>query len=292
METARILDVPYEDIREWNPELRRFCTPPNRDEYALRLSVEAAGVAEERIEEIRTRAKVTFLQHNVRKNETIHGLAARYETSPEVLRELNGLKKDSLRRVAHMVIPVTGLSDADNVPGKEIAPDQLMMAHMRAEEGRRKTRSVSTPSGLGRAEAMESVRVKKGETLSGIAKKHGVSAADLAKANGLSVKARVKAGTRLVVPDGGSGEPKKQQKVAQAKAGRAKADRDKVDRDKVVRPKTARTKTVRHKVHKGDTLEKIARSYGVDPDAIAERNRLKDGRQLRRGAVLIIPKES
>ena len=39
---ARLLEVPVESIRDWNPELRRFCTPPNRERYDLRLSVDAA----------------------------------------------------------------------------------------------------------------------------------------------------------------------------------------------------------------------------------------------------------
>ncbi len=200
---------------------------------------------------------------------------------------MNGLKKDSLRRISRLVIPVTGLSEEDNVPGKEIAPDQLMMAHMRVEEGRRKTRNVSKSSAPRRTEAKKSVMVRKGETLMGIAKKNGVSVAALARANGLSGNARIKAGTRLVLPGGGSRASKNQDKVV-----RNKADRNKADRSKVVRQKTVRTKVVRHKVHRGDTLEKIARSYGVDADAIAERNRLTQDRQLLRGAVLIIPRES
>ncbi len=232
VETARILEVPYEDIRDWNPELRRFCTPPNRDEYVLRLSAEAAGRAGERMEEIRTRAKVTFLQHNVRNRETLEGLAAKYDTSPAILRELNGLRQDSLRRVSRLVIPVTGLSGEEAVPGKEIAPDQILMAHQRAEESRRRTRTAAASSG--RSAAKESVRVRKGETLTSIAKKHGVSAAELAQANGLSVKAKVKAGMRLVVPDGGSGETK------------------------------VRKKTVRHKVRGRTSTDKIARAPGVE----------------------------
>jgi len=218
METARILEIPYGDIRDWNPELRRFCTPPNRDDYGLRLSVEAATLAEERMEEIRTRAKVTFLHHNVRKRETLEGLAAKYETSPAILKELNGLKADSLRRVSRLVIPVTGLSEEDNVPGKEIAPDQILMAHQRAEESRRKVRSSASASR--KTGAQESVRVRKGETLSSIAKENGVSVSALARKNGLSVKSKVKTGTRLVIPDGGSRASKAQKKVVKHKVHR------------------------------------------------------------------------
>ncbi|MBE0603892.1 MAG: LysM peptidoglycan-binding domain-containing protein, partial [Deltaproteobacteria bacterium] len=218
METARILEVPYGDIRDWNPELRRFCTPPNREDYGLRLSMEAATLAEERMEEIRTRAKVTFLQHNVRKRETLEGLAAKYETSPAILKELNGLKAGSLRRVSRLVIPVTGLSEEDNIPGKEIAPDQILMAHQRAEESRRKVRR--TASASGKKGAQESVRVRKGETLSSIAKKNGVSVNALARKNGLSLKSKVRTGTRLVIPDGGSRESKVRKKVVKGEVHR------------------------------------------------------------------------
>jgi len=242
VETARILEIPYEDIREWNPELRRFCTPPNRDEYVLRLSAEAAARAVERMDEIRTRAKVTFLQHNVRKRETLEGLAAKYDTTPAILRELNGLRQDSLSRVSRLVIPVTGLSGEEAVPGKEIAPDQILAAHQRAEESRRRSRTAAASSG--KVSAKESVRVRKGETLTSIAKEHGVSAAELARANGLSVKAKVKAGTRLVVPGGGSVETK--------------------IRKKTVRHEAPVRKTVRHKVRRGASTDKIARAPGIE----------------------------
>ncbi len=187
------------------------------------------------MDEILTRAKVTFLQHNVGNRETLEGLAAKYEVSPAVLKELNGLKQDSLRRVSRLVVPVTGLAGEETVPGKEIAPDQVLAAHQRADESRRKVRSSAAPSAG--AASKESVRVRKGETLSSIAKKHGVSAAELARANGLSVKAKVKAGTRLVVPDGDSGDTKVQKKT------------DTVGR-----------KTVRHKVRRVDSQSKIARA--------------------------------
>ena len=41
-----------------------------------------------------------------------------------------------------------------------------------------------------------------------------------------------------------------------------------------------------------DTLDRIARVYGVSPQRLAERNRLKPGDPLRTGTVLVIPLES
>jgi membrane-bound lytic murein transglycosylase D len=271
-EVAEILDVPYETLREWNPELRRFCTPPNRDRYELRLSGDAAGLAVERMEAIRTQAKITFLQHNVRKGETLQGLASKYGTSPAVLKELNGLKKDSLSRTSRLVIPVAGLSGEELAPGKEISPDQLTMAHMRVEEGRRKgkRRQGEAPESGG------TVTVRKGDTLVRLAKAHGVSVKELAAANGISPASKLAAGTRLSLP--GEGTPPPAQSKKKSAPGETAPDGGK--------------RTARYKVHKGDTLERIARMYGVTPRRLAERNRLKPGDTLRQGTVLVIPLES
>jgi membrane-bound lytic murein transglycosylase D len=272
---ARIVEVPYEELRDWNPALRRFCTPPTQDQYELRLSQDAARLAEERMHEIRTEAKVTFLQHNVGKKETLAGLAHKYGTSAAVLKELNGLKRDSLSRVSRLVIPVTGLSGDEIVPGKEIAPERMTMAHMRVEERSRRGRRGAVRSG--RAEPGDTIRVRKGDTLWSIAKKHGVSTKELARVNGLQPNGTLKAGARLTLPEE---SPKFSEKSS---AGRRAVTKT---------PPKSRMKTTRYKVHKGDTLEKIARAYGVKTSDLAERNRLNQDDPLRLGAVLVIPRES
>ena len=196
--TARLLEVPEEAIRDWNPELRRFCTPPNRERYDLRLSVDAARIAEERMEEIRIQAKITFLQHNVRKGETLQALADRYETTVPVLKELNGLKRDSLVRTARLVIPVTGLMETEAVPGTEVSPDQLTMAHMRVEEGSRRARVKrgQRPESTG-----DAVTVRRGDTLARLAKRYGVPVKELASANGLKTTSKLKVGATLALPE-------------------------------------------------------------------------------------------
>jgi membrane-bound lytic murein transglycosylase D len=280
---ARLLEVPEEAIRDWNPELRRFCTPPNRERYDLRLSVDAARLADERMEEICTQAKITFLQHNVRKGETLRGLADRYKTTVPILKELNGLKRDSLRRTARLVIPVTGLVEAETVPGTEVSPDHLAMAHMRVEEGSRKARMKRGR----RPEPGDAVIVRKGDTLARLAKRHGVRVKELARANGLTLASKLKVGARLLLPEPPDGaEPRTAQTAASKASGgtnspvSAGAERD------------SRKKTTRYKVHKGDTLDQIARVYGVTVDRLADRNRMKKGHLLRQGVVLVIPLES
>jgi LysM repeat protein len=51
-------------------------------------------------------------------------------------------------------------------------------------------------------------------------------------------------------------------------------------------------KEIRHVIRRGDTLSKIAKVYGVTPEQLSERNKLKEGQMLPRGRVLLIPLES
>jgi len=279
---AGLLEVPVEAIRDWNPELRRFCTPPNRERYDLRLSADAARLAEERMEEIRVTAKVTFLQHNVRRGETLQSLADRYRTTVPVLKELNGLKRDSLGRTARLVIPVTGLIETETVPGTEISPDHLAMAHMRVEEGSRKSRAKGVPRPH---PGGDDVIVRKGDTLARIAKRHGVTVKKIAGANGLKTTSKLRVGTHLVLPESGGETGSRTARMPARKELTKTKSSASAARD-------VRKRTARYKVHKGDTLDQIARVYGVTAEQIADRNRLKKDQLLRRGLVLVIPLES
>jgi len=251
---GRILGVDVGLLRELNPELKRFCTPPNQEEYQIRLPKGFGPIAGERMEEIRTDAKVTFLLHSVGKKETLASLSKRYNTPVSVLKEINGLRRDSLGRSSRMIIPVTGLYEEDLTPGREISPDQIKLAHMRAEEGHRRGRQM---------------RVRKGETLSNIARKTGVPVRELMRANGLRSSDMLRAGTVLRIP-----------RAASVSGGNGRA----------AAPGNA--KRLRHVVRPGDTLSSIARKHSVDVDRLAERNQMNPGESLRSGRVLLIPTES
>lgn len=183
----KILGLAPGSLKELNPEIRRFCTPPNREEYEIRLPNGFAPVALGRMEEIRTGAKVTFLAHQVRRGETLASLSGEYGTPIPVLKEINGIRGSSLRRVSRVIVPVTGLSGEDPVPGTAISPDQLKLAHMRVDEGYRRG---------------SRVRVRRGDTLSKIARQAGVSVKSLMRANGIRNARRLRAGSVIRIPGG------------------------------------------------------------------------------------------
>jgi LysM repeat protein len=110
---------------------------------------------------------------------------------------------------------------------------------------------------------------------------------ELASANGLEPASKLKVGAHLVLPEpSGAAESRTSQAAAlKASGGKSSASAVGAARD-------ARKRTTRYKVHKGDTLDQIARVYGVTVDRLADRNRLKKGQPLRQGVVLVIPLES
>lgn len=100
-----------------------------------------------------------------------------------------------------------------------------------------------------------------GDTLRSIAQLHGISSAELLAANGLSWKTMMFAGQQLNIPASTSG-------TESAEVGES---------------------ITRHNVSSGETLEAIARSYGVQPRAIMTANGLDRSSRLVVGQRLVIP---
>ena len=129
--------------------------------------------------------------------------------------------------------------------------------------------------------------MRKGDTLARIAKRHRVRVKELASANGLKPTSKLKVGAHLVLP-----EPAGAAESRTAKKGIPKASRETKSSTSAGAARDVRKRTTRYKVHKGDTLDQIARVYGVTVDRLADRNQLKKGQLLRQGLVLVIPLES
>jgi LysM repeat protein len=173
--------------------------------------------------------------------------------------------------------------EAEAVPGTEVSPDQLTMAHMRVEEGSRKSRI----RGGRRPEPGDAVTVRKGDTLARLAKRHGVRVKELASANGLKTTSRLKVGANIILPEPAVAAESRAEQAAVPKVSGGTKSPLSADAARDV-PK----RVTRYKVHKGDTLDQIARVYGVTVDRLADRNRLKKGQLLPQGLVLVIPLES
>lgn len=171
---ARCADCAYEVIKELNPELRRWVTPPEFAKYTVRIPAGKKDLFLANYAAIPPEQKIKWERHEVRKGETLAGLAKQYNTTPVAIRDINGLKKNRIKPGKHVLIPVD-------------------------TSGKNQDMSYLTP-GQGNKQQQILYRVRRGETLSKIARRHNVTVADIRGWNkwlGRSVRAGQK--IKLVV---------------------------------------------------------------------------------------------
>jgi membrane-bound lytic murein transglycosylase D len=180
---ARICEVPVKAIRDLNPELRRWCTPPSYPDYQLKVPYGSKGRFEEAFAKIppeeRQSVRTVHVRHKVARRETLSSIATRYGTTTETLRTLNKLRKGQ-RLVAgkRILVPQTMAA-----AGKEAAP----------------TAAAAAPGP--QKGFTKYYTVKKGDTLESVARKFSISTRLLTAWNNLKAQGRValRPGKRLIV---------------------------------------------------------------------------------------------
>lgn len=113
---------------------------------------------------------------------------------------------------------------------------------------------------------------KRGERLDSIANKFGISVAQLREVNNLPAKGRLKSNQALLVPSKGDTDADSQISLAEAPPA--------------VEPETS-TKNDRYVVKKGDSIQAIAKRYGMNSRQLMALNNLKSNK-LRNGQVLAV----
>lgn len=171
---ARCAGSTYEEIKELNPEIKRWVTPPQLGKYTLRIPVGKKEAFLVNYATVPPEQKIKWERHEVIKGETLSSLAKQYNTNPEAIRDINGLRKGRITPGKHLLIPI-------DINGKNHDPSYLTM---------------------GQAGKQQQIlyRVRRGETLTRIAKRHNVTIADIREWNkGLGKTVRAGQKIKLVV---------------------------------------------------------------------------------------------
>jgi membrane-bound lytic murein transglycosylase D len=174
---AEWADVPVEDIRTLNPELRRGMTP--KGEHDLKVPVGTGPLVERKLASAAPSvfAAASFRFHTVKRGETLAGVARRYKTTTAKLAAANDLKTSArLRPGATLMVPA--------------APATALASRT----------NTSRPVAVARAGTAGSAvyRVKPGDTLSRIARQFDMSVDSLKQLNRLSSDS-IDVGDRLTV---------------------------------------------------------------------------------------------
>jgi membrane-bound lytic murein transglycosylase D len=167
---ARCAECAYEELKELNPELRRWVTPPHFDRYVLRIPAGKKEMFLANYAAVPPDQKIKWERHEVGKGETLAGLAKRFNTTPEAIRDINGLKKNGIAPGKHLLIPM-------DINGKT-----QDASYLTPWQGSRQQQIL--------------YRVRSGETLVKIARKHNVTVADIRGWN-QGIGSRVRAGQKI-----------------------------------------------------------------------------------------------
>ncbi len=232
---ARCCHSSVDEIKALNPELRRWCTPPNHKGYGLKIPSGTRDTFLANYALVPESEKVSWQRHKIQRGETLSKIARSYGTSVRAITDANSLRS-SHRIVAgkYLLIPI-GPYDGSSVSssaGGEVSGEKLIYTVRKGDALSRIAASFgvglsqlrrwnnlrsgayiypgdkltiylssggSTPVSTGENFTELVYTVKQGDTLWDIAQDFGVSLAALIQDNGLRDPSRIKPGSKLKI---------------------------------------------------------------------------------------------
>jgi membrane-bound lytic murein transglycosylase D len=104
---AKACEISVEELKELNPELLRWCTPPDSPNYEIKIPWGKKELFLQNFEALQPVQKFQFKTHVVKKGDTLSTIAKSYRVDMQPLFEINRLNKKSRLSVGmHLLIPI------------------------------------------------------------------------------------------------------------------------------------------------------------------------------------------
>jgi len=103
---AQLVDTTYRYIKEINPAVLRWVTPPGVKNFTLYLPQGTKEKFKAGYKKIPNEKKRSWVRHRIRSGETLSTIAQKYHTSMSVLRSTNKLHSNRIRAGKYLLIPV------------------------------------------------------------------------------------------------------------------------------------------------------------------------------------------
>jgi membrane-bound lytic murein transglycosylase D len=197
MEVARVLNVPFEEVQRYNPELLRWQTPPHLPTYALRMPVGS----QEKWDEIADKSVVSAAKYQTwttQKSTTLAQAAQQHRLPMQVLSSLNPeLDGQRFEEGTQIKLPFR-----DDQSSRDRMYADLYEVPKKSRKARRSYyRYISSVSSKGKTIGRPSkyYTVKKGDTLWQIARKTGVPMDVLVRSNKTLKRRGVMPGDKLAI---------------------------------------------------------------------------------------------
>jgi membrane-bound lytic murein transglycosylase D len=175
---AELAGLTTDRVYELNPGLNRWATDPDGP-HRLVLPVETLVDFTTGLAKLGERERVRWTRHRIRNGQTLIQIARRYGTTPDVLRQVNGIDGNMIRAGQYLMVP-HAVED--------------LTAYTQTVEARTERQRNQPRSGQRYEHA-----VQPGETLWAIARRYGVSTRELALWNSMAPGDVLSVGRQLVV---------------------------------------------------------------------------------------------
>ncbi|MFO7983996.1 MAG: LysM peptidoglycan-binding domain-containing protein [Desulfuromonadales bacterium] len=176
---ANLCETEYEEIKTLNPELKRWCTPPEVRNYKVRIPAGKKQVFEEKYAQLPERDRANYKHHRVRQGDTLGQLARRYRIRVDDIVALNNIQNPRALSIGtDLVLPLK--KGFNQRPLNELRDDY--------DRTRR-----------------QSYTVRKGDSLWSISRRFGVTQKQLRVWNRLGWSNVIRPGQRLAVSSRASG---------------------------------------------------------------------------------------
>ena len=177
---AQACEVTLDEIRDLNPELSRWCTPPNFPDYEIKIPFGRRELFLSNFRIPDAGERFQFKTHLVKKGETFSTIARLYRVDLEPILEMNRLNKRSrLAGGMNLLIPLP----------KDQGPNPDQPAKKKPERTDQRSKPVETTT----------YTIKKGDTLWSIANETGVNLGALGRWNNLYPEERLMPGDKLKI---------------------------------------------------------------------------------------------
>lgn len=260
---AEAIGSSFKELKDLNPALLRWCTPPDVGKWVLNLPPRTRETFAAKYDALPKEKKVSWLHHRIRQGETLSTIARKYDVSMSEIQRINHLKGTMIRAGGDLVIPIP--------QGKEhyqkyIASEKPQPRKSSGATARKAPAPARQPLAEVKGRERRLYIVKKGDSLWDIAMAHSVTVSDIREWNGLEYTRLIKPGQELILwlpqngaPQGGRTESNTAPK--QPETLLAQAEREPLRSPAASGGGNGR-ETV-HTVRSGDTLWNIAQEYEV-----------------------------
>jgi membrane-bound lytic murein transglycosylase D len=296
---ARCAGTTLDTLRELNPELLQWCTPPGVKGYRLRVPLGRTTLFDKNYAAIPDDQKRDWDIHRVRKNETLSSIAHHYGLSVAFLLDVNksiNPRKLTVGKEIAIPLPKDVAAQRSKKPFnydqeiRRISFNRSRILAAQSSKGKHSKKIARTPAGREKLV----YTVKRGDTLGQIAEWYGVRASDIRNWNDIAYGEFIRPGQML-----GIWVPKA--KVASLRDFNvfSFSEKEKMrngDLTDYSQSESVKTPGVvvspsqdwtQHEVEQGESLDRIARKYGVTVADLKNWNRLK-GTRIHPGQVLDI----